>query len=74
MADIPQLVVAIDNRLADIAAEISALVAAKAELAAAPAGGPSVRGHRGNSNPITASNGTPSSDAPTSASRAGHEW
>lgn len=34
MSDIPQLVAAIDSRLADIAAEIAALDAAKAELAA----------------------------------------
>jgi hypothetical protein len=34
MPDIPQLVAAIDSRLADIAAEISALDAAKAELSA----------------------------------------
>ena len=39
MPDIPQLVAAIDSRLADIAAEISALDAAKAELAAPRAGG-----------------------------------
>ena len=34
MPDIPQLVNAIDSRLADIAAEVSALDAAKAELSA----------------------------------------
>jgi hypothetical protein len=39
MLDIPQLVAAIDSRLADIAAEISALDAAKAELTAARDGG-----------------------------------
>jgi hypothetical protein len=39
MSDIPQLVAAIDSRLADIAIEISALDAAKAELVAPPAGG-----------------------------------
>jgi hypothetical protein len=39
MPDIPQLVAAIDSRLADIAAEISALDAAKAELAAPRTGG-----------------------------------
>jgi hypothetical protein len=39
MPDIPQLVTAIDRRLADIAAEISALDAAKAELVAPHAGG-----------------------------------
>jgi len=39
MSDIPQLVAAIDSRLADIAVEISALDAAKAELVAPPAGG-----------------------------------
>ena len=39
MSDIPQLVAAIDSRLADIAVEISALGAAKAELVATPAGG-----------------------------------
>jgi hypothetical protein len=39
MSDIPQLVVAIDSRLADIAAEISALDAAKAELASPRTGG-----------------------------------
>jgi predicted transcriptional regulator len=38
MRDIPQLVAAIDSRLADIAAEISALDAAKAELTAPRAG------------------------------------
>jgi hypothetical protein len=39
MPDIPQLVAAIDSRLADIAAEISALDAAKAELSAPRSGG-----------------------------------
>jgi hypothetical protein len=39
MSDIPQLVAAIDRRLADIAAEISALDAARAELGRPPAGG-----------------------------------
>jgi hypothetical protein len=39
MSDIPQLVAAIDSRLADIAAEISALDAAKAELSAPRSGG-----------------------------------
>jgi hypothetical protein len=39
MPDIPQLVAAIDSRLADIAAEISALDAAKAELSAPRGGG-----------------------------------
>jgi hypothetical protein len=39
MPDIPQLVAAIDSRLADIAAEVSALDAAKAELVAPRAGG-----------------------------------
>ena len=38
MSDIPQLVAAIDSRLADIAVEISALDAAKAELVAPPGG------------------------------------
>jgi hypothetical protein len=40
MTDIPQLVAAIDNRLADIAAEIGALDAAKAQLVGPRAGGP----------------------------------
>jgi hypothetical protein len=39
MPDIPQLVATIDSRLADIAAEISALDAAKAELSAPRSGG-----------------------------------
>ena len=39
MPDIPQLIAAIDGRLADIAAEVSALDAAKAQLAAPRAGG-----------------------------------
>ena len=39
MPDIPELVAAIDSRLADIAAEISTLDAAKAELAAPRTGG-----------------------------------
>jgi hypothetical protein len=39
MSDIPQLLAAIDSRLADIAAEIVALDAAKAALGAPPAGG-----------------------------------
>lgn len=39
MSDIPQLLAAIDRRLADIAAEISALDAARAELAAPRTGG-----------------------------------
>jgi len=39
MPDIPQLVAAIDSRLADIAAEISALDAAKAQLSAPRSGG-----------------------------------
>jgi hypothetical protein len=39
MPDIPELVAAIDNRLADIAAEVSALGAAKAQLAAPRVGG-----------------------------------
>ena len=41
MTDIPQLVAAIDNRLADIAAEIGALDAARAQLVAPCAGAPS---------------------------------
>ena len=39
MSGIPELVAAIDRRLVDIAGEISALDAAKAELAAARTGG-----------------------------------
>jgi hypothetical protein len=40
MPDIPQLVAAIDDRLADLAAEINALDAARTELVAPRAGGP----------------------------------
>ena len=73
MPDIPQLVAAIDNRLADIAAEIGALDAAKAELVARRVGGPA---------PAVAERVAPPSRrrtarrrlAPPSASRPGHRW
>ena len=74
MPDIPQLVAAIDGRLADLAAEISALDAAKAQLAAPRAGGPAAAVTRAHRDPVAASNGTSSSHAATSASRAGHGW